>query len=188
MQEHMDRTQREILKLSEALLLCQRELAQVREAQEPLQEQCSQLGKESGEAQVRLAHVSEALANHLSRAFWEERQPAARISWRRFVGSRWPRLKKLFGGRRATADAVEDGQIRLIESSALFDAAWYLQQHVDVALAGIHPAAHYLRAGAQEGRDPGPDFSTNAYNTEHPDAARTGVNPLVHFLRSGSAQ
>lgn len=200
MQPPMDRVQRETLKLSEALLLCQRELAQVREQQEPLQEQCSQLRMENREAwiansEARIENsemlatserLAEALAAHLSRAFWEERQPTTPIRWRRFIGSRWPSLRKLLGsrGRRSPTGLAEDQQIRLIEASPLFQSAWYLQQYPDVALAGVNPATHYLYSGALEHRDPGPDFSTRDYLARHPELEQDGLNPLIHHLQS----
>lgn len=185
----MDASQREILKLSEALVLCQRELAQVREMQEPLQEQCSQLQRER-EAEIVVANrLAQSLARHLSSKFWSDRQPPARIGWGRFVGSRWPWLKKLFGARRSAAEAEEQeqAQVRRIEVSSLFDAGWYLRQNPDVADAGINPASHFLHEGAKEARNPGPDFDTMAYLARHPGLADSGINPLLHALDSGQA-
>ncbi|QOW24168.1 hypothetical protein [Lysobacter sp. H23M47] len=187
MQQSTDTAYREVLKLSEALLLCQRELAQVREDQEPLMEQCSAWRAESATAQAISSHLAASLADHLSRAFWEQREPGAAIGWRRFVTSRWPRLRKLFARWRPTAAMVEAEHIRLIEASPFFQPAWYLQQHADVALACINPAAHYLHCGAAEGRDPGPEFSTRDYLERYPELAQSGVNPLVHSLQSTAA-
>ncbi len=45
-----------------------------------------------------------------------------------------------------------------MESSVLFDRAWYLAQYPDVAESGIDPVEHYLRWGVAEGRSPGPEF------------------------------
>lgn len=177
-----ERAQREILKLSEALLLCQRELAQVREDQEPLMEECSRLRSECNQTQSVLAEVSGALAEHLSQQFWQERQPATAISWRRFIGSRWPWLRGLMV--RSSPISEENAQIRLIEQSPLFQPAWYLQQYADVARAGIHPAAHYLLSGAAEGRDPGPEFSTADYLAAHPEVEQARLNPLLHNLQA----
>lgn len=187
MQQRTDPSYREVLKLSEALLLCQRELAQVREDQEPLMEQCSQWGADSARAQVVSGYIATGLADHLSGAFWEQREPGAAISWRRFITSRWPWLRKFFARWRSPAATVEIEHTRLIEASSLFQPAWYLQQYTDVALACINPATHFLHCGAAEGRDPGPEFSTRDYLELHPELAQTGVNPLVHHLRSTSA-
>jgi hypothetical protein len=185
-QESMCTSQREILKLSEALLLCQRELAQVRENQEPLQEQVCLLRAQSDDAKAVSVHLAQSLADQLSRAFWEENQPAEPISLRRFIGARWPWLKRQLGGQKSAAVAAELKQVRLIEASSSFQPAWYLKRNADVALAGINPAIHYLRSGAQEGRDPGPDFSTRDYIARHPELSQGGPNPLVHYLQSQS--
>src|SRR5262249_40664728 len=42
--------------------------------------------------------------------------------------------------------------------------------------------------GAAEGRDPGPRFSTGAYERRYPEVAAAGVNPLLHYLRQGIYQ
>lgn len=183
----MDASQREILKLSEALLLCQRELAQVREAQEPLQEQCSRLQREREAATALADRLAYSLARHLSGRFWSDRQPPARIGWGRFVGSRWPWLKRKFGARQSAAEAEEQAKLRRIEASALFDAGWYLRHNPDVADAGINPASHFLYEGAKEARNPGPDFDTADYLARHPELAGSGINPLLHALDSGQA-
>lgn len=186
MQQSMGTAQREILKLSEALLLCQRELAQAHEDHEPLQEQVSMLRAQSDDAQAMSAYLAQSLADQLSRAFWQENQPMAPVSWRRFIGSRWPWLKKLLGSQPSATAIAELEQIRLIEASPSFQPAWYLKRNADVARAGINPATHYLRSGAQEGRDPGPDFSTRDYVARHPELGQGGPNPLVHHLQSQS--
>ncbi len=189
MQQLMNMAQSEILKLSEALLLCQRELAQVRDQQESLLEQhCSRLRVERDEAQAASAHLAQALADHLSRTFWEERQPTAPISWRRFAASRWSWTKRVLGRGRSAAGIAEDGKIRLIEASPLFQPAWYLQRNGDVVSAGINPATHYLHSGAREGRDPSLEFSTSNYFTRHPELEHSGINPLVHHLQSQSLE
>ena len=172
-----------IEKLSEALAICRRELAQVREQQEPLMEQISQLQVEAREANAVSDHLADALSGRLSADFWEEYEPKTALSFRRFIGSRWPWLKRRLG-RLSGKAAAERDQIRMIEGSSLFQASWYLKRYPDVAFAGINPASHYLRSGAGEGRDPGPDFSTRDYLAEHPDVETRGLNPLVHFLQS----
>lgn len=69
----------------------------------------------------------------------------------------------------------------LVKQSDLFDAAWYLNKYPDVAQAQFEPAMHYLRHGANEGRNPGPWFDTNAYITAFGDSL-DGKNPLLHYL------
>lgn len=176
-------TESKMEKLSEMLAMCRRELAQVREQQEPLMEEISQLRVEVRDAGAISDQLADALAGRLAADFWEEYEPKTAVTLRRFIGSRWPWLKRRFGRLSASASAELD-QIRLIEGSLLFQARWYLKRYPDVALAGINPASHYLRSGAGEGRDPGPDFSTRDYMAEHPEAGADGTNPLVHFLQS----
>lgn len=182
--ERTENVDQEILRLSEALLLYQRELAQIRVRQEEWHEQSARARKESATARKTAAFLSQALAQQLSRTYWEERQPSARISWRRFIGSRWPWLKRMFGGRKSRDGIAEQQQVRLIEASRLFQSDWYLRNNADVAMAGVNPAAHYLRTGADEGRDPGPGFNTSAYVAKHPELVQSGLNPLVHYLQS----
>lgn len=75
--------------------------------------------------------------------------------------------------------------IELLSASELFDGDWYLAAYPDVAASGINPARHYLRFGAEEGRDPGPRFSTSQYLERYPDVVRAGMNPLLHYLKFG---
>ncbi|MFZ0928177.1 MAG: glycoside hydrolase family 99-like domain-containing protein, partial [Syntrophobacteraceae bacterium] len=70
----------------------------------------------------------------------------------------------------------------------LFDSDWYLTQYPDVAKAGVNPLVHYLRHGANEGRDPNPDFDSDWYLKQYPDVAKAGVNPLRHFLLRGGIE
>lgn len=77
---------------------------------------------------------------------------------------------------------------RAIAASELFDRDWYLATYPDVAELGIDPVRHYIGAGAREGRDPGPDFSTCEYLRGNPDVAAMGINPLGHFITRGRAE
>ncbi len=72
-----------------------------------------------------------------------------------------------------------------ITKSGLFSADWYLDQYQDVAAAGQDPLEHYLLYGADEGRDPGPGFSTTGYLSRYHDVADASINPLLHYIRYG---
>ena len=72
-----------------------------------------------------------------------------------------------------------------IMESGLFSADWYLDQYQDVAAAGQDPLEHYLSYGVEEGRDPGPEFSTTGYLSRYHDVADASVNPLLHYIRYG---
>lgn len=73
----------------------------------------------------------------------------------------------------------------LLDSSASFDADWYVRTYPDVAESGIEPAIHYLKFGMLEGRNPSADFDTVYYITAHPDVAAAGEHPLLHYIRWG---
>lgn len=79
----------------------------------------------------------------------------------------------------------QDDVLKLIRSSALFDAEWYLRTYPDVALSGLSPAEHYRRFGRLLGRDPGPDFSSALYLHHNPDIAEKGHEALTHYENRG---
>ena len=82
-------------------------------------------------------------------------------------------------------------QAAVIESSGYFDAQWYLERYTDVAehkRFRTRPALHYLTIGAFEGRNPGPDFNSEAYLMANKDVLEQGFNPLMHFILHGKAE
>lgn len=83
-------------------------------------------------------------------------------------------IKKLFHSEK-----------RILKKSKFFLPEWYLFTYSDVAEAGVDPFEHYLQYGWKEGRDPGPNFSTNNYLEKNPDVKDAGINPLVHFEKYG---
>jgi hypothetical protein len=72
-----------------------------------------------------------------------------------------------------------------VNLNMLFDRAGYLATYRDVEREGLDPVFHYLWTGAQEGRQPHPDFDTKFYLRTYPDVAASRINPLVHYLRFG---
>ena len=80
---------------------------------------------------------------------------------------------------------VADSAVGLLRGSGVFDEAYYLDQYPDIAETGADPVTHYLRHGAEEGRNPSALFDTRYYLRNNPDVARSGENPLVHFCRTG---
>ncbi|MDR6954455.1 SAM-dependent methyltransferase [Ancylobacter sp. 3268] len=75
----------------------------------------------------------------------------------------------------------QDDDIRLLESSALFDKAWYAETY------GVEPheaARHYLDAGFRNGWNPSLLFSTGDYFRGNKDVP-PDHNPLLHYLRHG---
>lgn len=163
---------------SEALELCRRELAQVRGQQEEWMEQAFLLPKAIATRDM----FAKALASRLSSDYWARQRPG-----RALPGGLRGRLARwiLEFGRTSNP---EWALVELLEQSRYFDAAWYLAEYPDVLAADCSPAEHYLRHGAAEGRDPGPDFSTRFYLRNAPDVAEANVNPLVHFIQQGESE
>jgi hypothetical protein len=75
-----------------------------------------------------------------------------------------------------------------IRKSNLFDIAWYLKANPDVRHVGLDPVEHYLRYGADEGRNPSQSFNTRAYIARNPQLEKSRLNPLIHYLRSPGAE
>lgn len=49
----------------------------------------------------------------------------------------------------------------LLQQQGYFDDGWYLRCYPDVAAAGMDALSHFVRFGAEEGRDPAPDISSS---------------------------
>jgi hypothetical protein len=86
--------------------------------------------------------------------------------------------------RRALTRLQLPRDLRDMEASGLFDAAWYQANYPEVARSGVGPLRHYATIGAAQGWDPGPRFSTDFYLEHNPDVSR-GTNALLHYLRHG---
>ena len=71
---------------------------------------------------------------------------------------------------------------KYLRDSGLVDPYYYFKNYPDVISGGMTAADHYLRYGAQEGRNPSENFNTLKYLIEHPEIVREGLNPLVHFI------
>lgn len=152
--------------LEESLRRCRLELAAVREGVEALSENQAaaelardQLKKLAGELDARLTRAERASSG-----------------WR-------GRVKRALNRRIPTPEELKSA--KQLRKSSLFDGVWYLSTYPEVARTGLSPALHYLRHGAKEGKDPGPDFSTRYYAARHPLIARTRTNPLLNHLRTG---
>ena len=69
-----------------------------------------------------------------------------------------------------------------------FDAAYYLNQNLDVAGNGVDPLEHYCDQGWRERRDPNREFSTGYYLDANPDIADSGINPFWHYIVAGKSE
>ncbi|TGN32565.1 hypothetical protein [Aeromicrobium chenweiae] len=155
----------EVAKLREKLRLCQLELAKARRQQEELAE----ASLSHDETEQRLVDLTRRLDGRL-------------VQGESVTGPRgW--LKRRVLSTMPSPD--EDDDLAVLRSSALMDGPWYFQQYPEVASTGLSASLHYLRHGAGQGKDPGPEFVTATYREQHPEIA-DGVNPLVHFLRLAS--
>ena len=104
------------------------------------------------------------------------------------LSRRWGGLVKAALTGRLRRRLNQDRDIAVIARSGLFDADYYWACNGDVAIQGHDPIVHYVRYGADEGRNPHPGFDTRFYQSAYPDVVRGGYNPLAHFARFGRAE
>ena len=70
----------------------------------------------------------------------------------------------------------------------VFDAAWYLREHPEIAAQGINPLQHYIERGAREGCNPHPLFDTTWYLAMNPDVRSANINPFEHYIEAGGGE
>jgi len=80
------------------------------------------------------------------------------------------------------------GDYESIRRSGLFDPEYYLATYPDVADSNLDPLVHYLEEGAQQGRNPHPDFDSLFYLEQCRERGEEPQNPLIHYLRLGQAR
>lgn len=81
---------------------------------------------------------------------------------------------------------LAESAYRTLSPHPLFDTAFYLEMHPDVAESGMSPLAHYVLHGWREGRDPHPLFTNDWYLAQNPDVAAHGaLSALDHYLLHG---
>ena len=150
------------------------------------------------------ASGSDPLAHFVSNGGREGRDPGPKFSTRAYVARyrevvesgvnplvHYLRTGQSEGHRIEPSDRAEkapDENVPLLVKSDLFDAKWYRMQYPDITTAGVDPAAHYLASGANEGRDPGPHFSTAWYLAEHKDIDDANQTVTVTSDKSSMAQ
>jgi len=119
-----------------------------------------------------------------------QRQGAERRNMELDAIKRLP-LWRLTAAFRRMTKKFAFAQIMLItrkRPNPLFDAAYYLERYPDVAVRGQDAYAHYLRFGADEGRDPNPLFDTKWYYERYPDVKKAGFNALLHYYLMGAEE
>jgi hypothetical protein len=70
----------------------------------------------------------------------------------------------------------------------VFDDAWYLREHPEIAAQGINPLQHYIERGAREGCNPHPLFDTTWYLAMNPDVRSANINPFEHYIEAGGGE
>ena len=129
-----------------------------------------------------------ALENRLHEADGRLRRAEESLA---YFADRYARLHRAAVGGRVRGQKgskYRSTELQAIRGSAYFDADYYLEKNEDVRSKGLDPSIHYLLYGAEEGRDPGPLFSTRRYLQRFPDVAAAGVNPLAHYELFGRAE
>jgi FkbM family methyltransferase len=77
---------------------------------------------------------------------------------------------------------------RIIKSSGMFDAPWYMETYPDVRLTRLSPLWHYVCIGAFNGYQPNNTFDSKWYLAQYPDVDASGTNPLVHYIVAGQSE
>lgn len=157
--------------LREEVDLLRRELAAIRAEQEQWGEREARLRK----ARDRAVKAAETLSTLL----------AERLRGETAVANAEPRSWWRRGAGHVTSE--EAGQLELIRQSPLFDAAYYLRSHLDVARRGEEPGLHFLRHWDHPFRKPSEAFDIAQYVLDHPEVVSERINPLVHFLASAES-
>ena len=74
---------------------------------------------------------------------------------------------------------------KIIQSSSLFNAEYYLNTYPDVKKNNIPPLWHFHEFGWKELRNPSSEFDTQFYLSRYPDVSEASINPLSHYLHYG---
>lgn len=211
----LHKTQEEFERLNMMKIALEKELDQMRSAQESLRAEylaraeASELPKSSRITDLEAKVVQEQAVSAKLR---EEGQALSREVERLKHGARLTTKRMLaiagiaaMQHRRRNAGSwvpagVSDSFVRRRDAKDMrralaaighlpwFDRNWYLEQYPDVRKAGFDPVGHYHEFGWKEGRNPSPDFDTVHYLMENPDVVASGMNPLLHFVLHGEAE
>lgn len=149
------------------------------------------LEREHEELQALLRDEIDALRDEEERRFEEiatltrRLEAAAAAQALEAALSRWRLRLRAAGPPRGLPSAR--AQAAALRQSPLFDPESY-RAVLGPALGRETPERHYVAAGAFEGLDPGPGFSTRAYYALNPDVLEAGWPALVHYVLHGAAE
>lgn len=156
-------------------------LTQLHKAQEELEQQQQLLSSLTKKLETRQKNLNVLRAERQQK----EHELQSLVQWLRAHAYRHAAAAYRYS--RAYKKALPE-QVKLVQNSEYFDAAWYHEQYPDVSQGQINPAEHFVKFGALEGRNPSARFNTEFYLAAHNDVAISGQHPLLHFLRHGMAE
>ncbi len=140
---------------------------------------------------ARAARLDSILRSPMWRAMAPLRALGRRVPW---VHSALRRLRRLGWSiltmqvrRQLEARRRIRDQVALLRESPLFDAAYYLAQHPDLA-PGTDAVRHYVFAGAALGYAPNPLFDGRWYTASYMQTVATGLTPLAHYVAEGATR
>jgi len=149
--------------LASRLGLAQREIAWIRREQEQQAEALQRVRRQRTRLREQSAELADALAVELSAAYWRDQDRGLL--------------------RRRSPEAELGGEL---ERSSLFDAGWYVRQHLATFReTRIAPALHHLQHANARELDPSEQFDTGRYLARHPEAKESGLPALLHAERNG---
>jgi len=85
---------------------------------------------------------------------------------------------------RASLKFVSTEHRDLVQSSGLFDEAWYELHTEELAGGGIDPLTHYLSTDGSRTVGTLPGFDAAWYSNQYPQVASIGAPPIVHYLQN----
>jgi glycosyltransferase involved in cell wall biosynthesis/GT2 family glycosyltransferase len=151
-----------------------------------------------------LSNAEDALAHYLNRGWKEGRDPAPWFSVYRYLDHHEdvllsgyePFTHYLRWGKQEAraifpADPTYTEKIHreVATTETEFDAAFYARALESNGKRSALPLSfHYALGGWRTGRDPAPEFCTQAYLESYPDVASQGVNPFFHYVIAGRAE
>jgi len=77
---------------------------------------------------------------------------------------------------------------KIIKNSNLFDIKYYLFTYPDIRENDMDPIWHYIKFGADEGRNPSANFDTKYYVNKYCDIKKSHINPLAHYILYGKKE
>ena len=147
------------------------------------------------QADLRIAQINRETAEIKSSLSWRLTTPIRRVGTK-FPGVAraasslarilyWTVSLRLLSRLRAQRALAENA--RVLRESSLFDPDFYRASNPDVP-SNMDPFLHYLKSGANDGRQPSRAFDSESYLRSNPDVQASGENPLLHYLRNGAAE